>query len=194
MIRKHIQKSIEIRNSMLDTITGDIEKAGKIIIETYKAKGKLLACGNGGSAADAQHIAAELLIRFKGDHIRPSLPALSLASDSSVITAAGNDFGADYIFSRQIEGLGKPEDCLLAITTSGNSPNILHALQAAKKHQLKTILLTGRTGGNLLKDHGDILDAVVCIPADETAHVQEAHIMTGHLLCSMIEKELFNLG
>ncbi|MDH5655719.1 MAG: SIS domain-containing protein [Spirochaetia bacterium] len=194
LIENHIRSGISIRNQILEQQTDMIEKAALLMTESLENHKKLLFCGNGGSAADAQHIAAELLIRYKGNHTRPSLPALSLAADSSAITAAGNDFGADQIFSRQIEGLGNEGDTLIAITTSGNSQNILNAVTAAKKKKLKVILLTGQNGGKIIKHHSDDLDLSIVISSEETALIQEAHIMIGHILCSLIEKKMFGLG
>jgi len=194
IIETHLNRSISIRKSILDHHSGQIQLAAGILVKTLKENKKLMFCGNGGSAADAQHIAAELLIRYKGNHNRPSLPAISLAADSSVLTAAGNDFGAEQIFSRQIEGLGSSGDTLIAITTSGNSPNIINAIKTANEKKINVILLTGGDGGVIIKNHNSILDLAIVIPAEETAHIQEAHIMIGHILCALIEKEMFNLG
>ena len=194
IIENHISQSIEIRKAMLEGQIAPIHKAASLLVKSLTGKNKLLFCGNGGSAADAQHIAAELLIRYKGDHNRPSLPAISLAADSSVLTAAGNDFGAEQIFSRQVEGLGSRGDTLVAITTSGNSPNIIQAIMSAKKKEMQVILLTGGEGGSIIKNHSGSVDVSIIISSSVTAHIQEAHIMIGHILCALIEKEMFNLG
>jgi D-sedoheptulose 7-phosphate isomerase len=187
----HIRKSIEIRESILDGLATEVESAALLIADSLRGDGKLITCGNGGSAADAQHIAAELLIRFRSGNERAPLPAISVSSDPCVLTAAGNDYGANHIFSRSIRGLATERDILLAITTSGNSPNIIEAFLAAQEKGAKVILLTGRTGGEIVRRFGEKLNAVIRIPADETAHIQEAHIMIGHILCAIIEKELF---
>jgi D-sedoheptulose 7-phosphate isomerase len=153
----------------------------------------VLICGNGGSAADAQHLATELLIRYRSGHERRSLPAISLAADSSTLTACSNDYGFDRVFARQVEGLGLRGDVLWGITTSGNSENILQALIEAKLRGLKTILFTGATGGRILKQAPESVDAAICIPSDDTARIQESHIMVGQILCAIVEKELFQL-
>lgn len=150
-------------------------------------------CGNGGSAGDAQHIAAELVVRYKGGNERKALPALSLSVDPSVITACGNDYGYDQIFARQLEAFGKPEDVLVGITTSGNSRNIELAMEEGRRAGVRTILLTGGDGGKILKDRSDLVDISIVVPSDETARIQESHIMIGQILCSLIEKELFGL-
>jgi D-sedoheptulose 7-phosphate isomerase len=195
IIKNHISQGIEVRKEILEKHIDSIRNAANILIKSLQNGNKLLFCGNGGSAADAQHIAAELLIRYKGNHNRPSLPAISLAADSSVITAAGNDFGADQIFSRQIEGLGFSGDTLIAITTSGNSPNIIKAILAAKNKEMNVVLLSGGEGGGvIMKNHANSVDVSLIVPAKETAHIQELHIMIGHILCALIEKEMFHLG
>ena len=156
-----------------------------VIAGRLRGGGKILFFGNGGSAADAQHMAAEFVGRFIPD--RPALPALSLATDTSVLTALGNDYGYDQIFSRQIEALGKPEDTAVAISTSGNSPNVLAGLDAARAAGLYTLGLTGETGGKML----DRVDVLFRVPSKITPRVQEAHILLGHTLCELIDRSLF---
>ncbi len=142
----------------------------------------ILFFGNGGSAADAQHLAAELNGRFLKE--RKSLSGWALTTNSSVLTAIGNDYSFDDVFARQIQGIGRPDDVAFAITTSGNSPNVLRAVEVAREHRLVTIGLTGRTGGKLAK----AVDRCICIPSDQTPRIQEAHILTGHILCELIEE------
>ena len=149
-----------------------------------KKGGKILFCGNGGSAADAQHIAAELIGRFVND--RRALPAVALTTDTSALTAISNDYGYDHVFSRQIEGLCAEGDVLIAISTSGNSPSILEAVKAAKALGATTLGLTGKSGGELK----DAVDCALVVPSSTTARIQEMHIVIGHLLCALIERHL----
>lgn len=160
--------------------TADLAAAA---ISTLRAGGKLLLCGNGGSAADSQHIATELTIRFERE--RRALAAVALTTDSSALTAAGNDFGFEQVFARQIAALGRPGDLLIALTTSGNSPNILTALAAAREGKLVTACLTGRNGGIIAREHR--ADHCLIVPARDTARIQEIHIFLGHLLCHAID-------
>lgn len=157
-------------------------------VAVFRAGGKLLILGNGGSAADAQHMAAEFVNRFKIN--RRPLPAIALTTDTSVITSIGNDFGYELIFVKQIEALGKPGDLVLAISTSGKSPNVVKAVEAARDMGLKTVALTGGTGlpgGDL----GPIADLVLNVPTDSTPHIQEAHLWIEHMVCELVEQEMF---
>jgi D-sedoheptulose 7-phosphate isomerase len=153
-------------------------------VDSLKSGGKILFFGNGGSAADAQHIATELTIRFVND--RPAIAAIALTTDTSTLTAAGNDYGFDHIFARQIEALGKPGDIAIGISTSGNSANILNAFIAAKAHDLTTIGFGGRDGGKMVP----LCHHTLIVPNDETARIQEMHIVLGHMLCAAIEEGL----
>ena len=158
-------------------------------IETFRSGGKLLIFGNGGSAADAQHVAAEFVNRFKID--RQPLPAIALTTDSSILTSIGNDFSFDMIFVKQVQALGKPDDLVLGISTSGNSPNVVKAIAAAKEMNIRTAALTGgssNTGGEI----GGLADLVLNVPTDSTAHIQETHLWVEHILCELVEKELFS--
>lgn len=193
LVRGHIRRSIETKERLLADALDDIVKAGNLLTSVLERGGKLLVCGNGGSAADAQHIATEYLVRYRAEPLRPSLPAISLAADSSAITAGGNDFGFDRVFSRQIEGLGQPGDGLLAITTSGNSANVIEALKVAHAKGLSTVLLTGGDGGRALREIADAIDAYVRVPDQETSRIQECHIMIGQIFCAMAEKTLYNI-
>lgn len=161
-----------------------VTKAIKMQIEALKNGNKILLAGNGGSAADSQHFAAELVGRFKME--RKGLPAIALTTDSSNLTSIGNDYGFDKVFSRQVEALGEEGDVFIGISTSGNSKNIIEAVLEAKNRGVKTIGLLGRNGGELAK----ICDLSIVIPYENTARVQEIHIMTIHLMCEFIEKEL----
>jgi D-sedoheptulose 7-phosphate isomerase len=161
-----------------------LERAVHLITDALTAGNKVLFFGNGGSAADAQHLAAELTVRFVVN--RRALAGLALTVDSSVLTACGNDFGFEFLFSRQIEALGRPGDVAVALSTSGNSPNVLEGIRQARKSSLSTVAFTGRTGGKLAAE----ADVLIAIPSDNTARIQEMHIMLGHLLCAEIESRL----
>lgn len=191
LIQKNILESIETKQEVLKQCISDIEKAGSILVDALKSNKKILLCGNGGSAADAQHIAAELIIRYKSSNERKSIPAISLATDTSVLTACSNDYGYDFIFSRQIEGIGIEGDVLIAISTSGNSPNIIKAVESAKNKNMKVIVLTGGNGGKIKKEMQSYVDVMIIVPSNITARIQESHILIGHIFCEYIEKYLF---
>ncbi len=159
-------------------------EALQILECSVRGGGKLLLFGNGGSAADAQHIAAELIIRYKAH--RPAISAIALTTDSSALTACGNDMGFEALFERQIEGLGRQGDVAVGISTSGNSPNVLRGLRRARAMGLKTVGLTGGTGGQMLS----LCDALIAVPSSVTARIQEMHIMIGHVLCKGLEQRL----
>ena len=171
-------------NHFIKKSNKDIIVASKIISEAFKKNNKLLICGNGGSASDAQHFSAELVGRFKKDRV--SLPALALNTDTSSITAIANDYDYKMVFSRQIEGLGQKGDILLAISTSGNSKNIKEAIKSAKKKKITTIGLTGKNKSIVWKAS----DYCIAVPSKETSHIQEMHIIVLHLLCILIEKNI----
>lgn len=158
--------------------------AAEAATEAVRNGNKIVFCGNGGSAADAQHLAAELVGRLVRD--RRALPALALTTDSSALTAIGNDFGFDEVFARQVEGLGRSGDVLVAISTSGNSPNVIRAVEVAKPMGIYTVGFLGRNGGRL----APMVDLPIVVPAEETARIQEAHIFLGHVLCALIEQGL----
>ncbi len=158
--------------------------AAEAATEAVRNGNRILFCGNGGSAADAQHLAAELVGRLVRD--RRALPGLALSTDSSALTCIGNDFGFDEVFARQVEGLGRSGDVLVAISTSGNSPNVIRAVEVAKPRGITTIGLLGRNGGRL----APMVDLPIVVPAEETARIQEAHIFLGHVLCALIEQGL----
>ncbi len=162
-----------------------VAKVSEILVKALKQGNKALLFGNGGSAANAQHIAAELVGRFALE--RPALPALALSVNTSCVTAIGNDYGFDQIFSRQIEALARLGDVAIGISTSGNSANVLRAMSTARKIGLHTIALTGHTGGNLR----NTVDHCICVPSNETPRIQECHILIGHIIAELVEREIF---
>jgi len=164
-----------------------IEEIASIMAQALKSGNKIMLCGNGGSAADAQHIATEFVVRFRGDFNRKSLPAIALTTDTSLLTACANDYGFEEIFKRQIEGLGEPGDVLIGISTSGNSPNVYKAIQFARRNKITTILLAGKDGGTIK----DVADHAIVISHFDTARIQEAHITIGHILCRLVEEIYF---
>ncbi|MBU6390671.1 MAG: D-sedoheptulose 7-phosphate isomerase [Planctomycetes bacterium] len=180
-----LQESIDTKKALLSTNLDVIREVADIIVRAFKNNHRLYLIGNGGSAADAQHIAGELIGRFKMN--RRPLPALALTTDSSIITALANDFGYDTCFARQVEALAASGDVLLAFSTSGNSKGILNAVQIAKNLGAVTIGFTGKDGG-LLKNAVDIC---LKIPSNNTPRIQECHITVGHIVCSIVERELF---
>jgi D-sedoheptulose 7-phosphate isomerase len=188
-LQSMVEESISTKQKLLSNHMDEIMNLSQICTEVLKSGGKLLFCGNGGSSCDASHIAAELVVRYKSGNERKSIPAISLTADSAVLTAHSNDYGYASLFERQISGLGRKEDCLVAITTSGNSENIFLGIQEAKRIGMKTVALLGGTGGKIK----GLCDAEIIVPAKETARIQESHILIGHMLCSYIEKELFGL-
>lgn len=164
-----------------------VEVAQKCV-EVYKNGKKILIAGNGGSAADAQHFAAELVGRYGFD--RPSLPSLALTTDTSALTAIGNDYGYDHVFSRQLEGLGVEGDLFIGISTSGNSQNVLNAFESAKAKGITTVALVGRDGGKM----GQMADYAIIIPSNKTPRIQESHLLVEHIICDIIEREIFGDG
>ena len=162
-------------------LEADIKKACETAVATLKAGGKILLCGNGGSAADAQHIAAELTGRYKTE--RGALAGIALTTDTSALTAIGNDYGYEFVFSRQLEALGREGDLLIAISTSGNSGNVVKALELARKIGIKTIGLSGRTGGAM----NELCELNLVVPSNDTPRIQEMHIIIGHIICQAID-------
>jgi D-sedoheptulose 7-phosphate isomerase len=183
-----IEKSIAAKKRLLgDAATiASITHVSEILINALQDGGKVFLFGNGGSAADAQHIAAEFVGRFAFD--RPALPALALSVNSSCVTAIGNDYGFDVVFSRQIEALGRSGDVAIGISTSGSSPNVIKGLLAARKLGLSTVALTGCTGGKLK----DAVDHCICAPSNETPRIQECHILIGHIFAELVEQAIFH--
>ena len=185
-IETHLLQSAEVKRQTAAKCADSIAKGGTVIAEAFLAGGKLLLCGNGGSAADCQHMAAELVSRFSKDLERRALPAVALTTDTSFLTAFGNDFGFEGIFERQVEALGIAEDVLIGISTSGNSPNVIRAVEAAKKRNIRTIALTGN-GGRL----SAIADVAIAVPSTDTQYIQETHLTVEHILCELVEFILF---
>jgi D-sedoheptulose 7-phosphate isomerase len=184
VIKSALSTGAELRLTLARHCTGVIFQAASLITSCLRSGGKLLLFGNGGSAADAQHLAAEFVGRFVRE--RDGLPAIALTTDSSILTAIGNDYGFDRIFARQLQALGRPGDVAIGLSTSGNSPNVLEGVKVAKQGNLKTIGLSGKDGGLLAKQ----AEMTITIPSDSTARVQECHITIGHLLCELVEREL----
>lgn len=187
MIKSQIEASIEVKQRILEDqeLMDQIQAVADKCIETYKNGGKTLLAGNGGSAADAQHIAAELVNRFYFN--RPGIPSIALTTDSSIMTSIGNDFGFDQLFSRQIEAQGNEGDVFFAISTSGNSQNLMNGLVKAKEKGITTVGLTGQTGGKM----AELCDYCLKVPSSETPRIQESHILIGHIICYLIEENLF---
>ena len=182
MGKKKILKELVSRYPALAEIEENIERAADLLIETYRNGGKVLICGSGGSAADAQHLAAELTGRYEMD--RPGMAGLALTTDTSALTAISNDYGYERVFARQVEALGRPGDVLVAISTSGNSPNVVAAAETARKLGVKTVALAGAGGGKL----ASVCDVVLAVPATRASHVQEMHIAVGHMICGLVER------
>jgi len=183
--RSQIEKSIHLKQKIKsDEFLKKIVQISEIWSGCIRNGGKILLCGNGGSAADAQHIAGELVVRLTSQSKRKALPAMALMVNPCIITAAANDFGFESIFSRQIEALGKKNDCLVLISTSGNSPNLLKAAKTAKKMGIKTTAFLGKKGGKLL----DLVDFSFVVPSDDTQRIQEVHITVGHIVVQLVEK------
>jgi len=187
-IAQLFESSIATKQYALEFVAPGISNASIISVQGLLDGNKILCCGNGGSAADSQHFAAELLNRFEIE--RPGLPALALTTDSSTITAIANDYSFDEIFSKQISALGKAGDLLLAISTSGNSNNVMKAIEAAHEREMKIIALTGRDGGGIAKLLKNS-DVEIRVPAESTARIQEVHILILHCLCDLIDIQLF---
>lgn len=180
-IRSVFTEHIAVANKSLESLSGDIQESASIILACLKEGNKVLLFGNGGSAGDAQHIAAEFVGRFVKE--RRSLPAIALTTDTSAITAIGNDYGFEHVFARQVEGLANSGDVLIGISTSGNSPNVINALTLGRSLNCKTIGLTGRDGGKM----NECCDLNIIVPSDDTARIQEMHILIGHIICGITD-------
>jgi D-sedoheptulose 7-phosphate isomerase len=184
VIYHEFQSHLETIIRVIEHSQEDIAKASSLVIDTLKDGNKIILCGNGGSAADAQHIAAELTGRYKTE--RKGLPAIAITTDTSALTAIGNDYGYDMVFARQFEALANEGDLLIGISTSGNSSNIINTLELAKHMNCKTIGFTGRDGGKMNK----LCDINLIVPSDDTPRIQEMHILFGHTICQIIDNEL----
>ncbi len=183
-ISGHFSDSAQVKLKAMEVLATPLSEAAKLMAACLKKDGKILACGNGGSAGDAQHFSAELLNRFEME--RPPLAAVALTTDSSTLTSIANDYSYEEVFSKQVTGLGRPGDVLLAISTSGNSPNVLKAMQAAHERSMTVVALTGKSGGKMsgmLRDE----DINLCVPSDSTARIQEVHLVCLHCICDAID-------
>lgn len=184
-IINQLRESSDVKNTMIIACVEDIEKAAEMMVAAAENGRMIFWCGNGGSAADAQHMAAELMGGLRS-YDRPAIKSIALTTDSSFITAWANDTDYESIFSRQIEGLGNEGDVLIAISTSGNSKNVIKAIEACRDKGISVIVLTGKSGG-VLKELGDV---TISIPSDDTQRIQEGHLLTEHILCEMVEKSV----
>ena len=183
-ISENFSESAHLKLQSMDALAGPIADAAELMVQALKRDGKILACGNGGSAADSQHFAAELLNRFEME--RPPLAAVALTTDTSTLTSIGNDYDFDQIFSKQVRALGHAADVLLAISTSGNSRNVIAAIEAAHEADMRVVALTGRNGGRM----AEVLepnDIHICVPSNSTARIQEVHLLALHCICDAID-------
>ena len=191
MLEQRIQQqffdSADLKYAAAEVLTRPVSDAAQVLLNAITSGGKVLACGNGGSAGDAQHFAAEFVGRFERE--RPGLAALSMSTDTSILTAIGNDYAFDQIYAKQVQALGQPGDVLLAITTSGNSANILEAIDAAHQKDMVVVALTGKGGGKVNSALNDS-DIHICVPHDRTARIQEVHLLVIHCLCDAVDVSL----
>ncbi len=187
-IGQHFQDSIAVKQQSLEVLIEPIHRAGEAMVNSLLNNGKILSCGNGGSAGDAQHFSAELLNRFEKE--RPGLPAMALTTDSSTLTAIANDYSYEEIFSKQVSALGQASDALLAISTSGNSANVAAAMKAAQEREMLTVVLSGNDGGTMASLLGE-QDIEIRVPSKRTARIQEVHLVIIHCLCDFIDTQLF---
>ncbi len=187
-IQRHFLASIETKQNAMSVLAPTIEHASDLMVQSLLSGGKILSCGNGGSAGDAQHFSSELLNRFERE--RPSLPAIALTTDSSTVTSIANDYSYNEVFSKQIRALGNPGDVLLAISTSGNSANVVQAIQAAHDREMRVVALSGKDGGDMYR----LLqaeDVEIRVPSTVTARIQEVHLLAIHCLCDLIDTQIF---
>ncbi len=184
-VRRSLRESISVKTELLENSAEEIARAAETLIRCFQGGGKVLTLGNGGSASDAQHLAAEWVGRFRND--RAALPAIALTANTSDLTAIGNDYGFEKVFSRLVEAHGRKGDVALVLSTSGNSPNVLEAVAAAKERGIETVALSGRGGGKLAA----AADISIVVPSEDTARIQESHIAIGHIFCELIEEALF---
>ncbi len=183
-INQHFMDSAQLKLQAMELMAPSLASASERMVQCLMKEGKILSCGNGGSAADAQHFAAELLNRFENE--RPPLAAMALSTDTSTITSIANDYHYNEVFSKQVRALGQPNDILLAISTSGNSANVMEAIQAAHDRQMDVVALTGKKGGKIANLLGEN-DVHICVPADRTARIQEVHLLCLHCMCDAID-------
>lgn len=186
-IKESLLESSRVKKEILEKCENEILQAVSLIVNAYKNGKKLLLIGNGGSAADCQHIATELMIRLSHQIKRPALPAIALTTDTSNLTAGGNDIGYENVFARNVEGLGNEGDVLWAISTSGNSPNIIKAIEVAKSKKMFVLGLSGRSGGKM----NNLCDVLIKVPSENTQRIQEGHVTIEHIICELVELELY---
>ena len=184
--QQYLRESADTKRRIAEDCDSAIVEAADVVTRSFRAGGKVLICGNGGSAADCQHMAAEFVSRLSKDFERPGLPAIALTTDSSFLTAFANDCGYDGVFERQVQALGRPGDVLIGISTSGNSPNVVRAVRYARSAGLRSIVLTG-VGGQLAA----LADVAILVPSKDTQHIQEGHLAIEHLICWFVERDLF---
>ncbi|NPV11304.1 MAG: SIS domain-containing protein [Ignavibacteria bacterium] len=186
-MKESLNESANLKRQILENCEQDILRAVDLLVNAFKSGKKLLLIGNGGSAADCQHIATELMIRLSHHIKRPALPAIALTTDTSNLTAGGNDIGYENVFARNVEGLGNEGDVLWAISTSGNSPNIIKAIEMAKSKKMYVLGLSGLTGGKM----SNLCDVIIKVPSENTQRIQEGHLTIEHIICEMVELELY---
>jgi len=190
LIRGQLDESAEVKRKTAEACAPGIARAAELLVGTFRGGGRLLLCGNGGSAADCQHLAAEFVNGLDPRMPRPALGALALTTDTSFLTANANDFGFDHVFERQVEAHGRQGDALLAITTSGNSANVLRALERSRVQGMVSVLLTGEGGGKAT----GLADVAIKVPSADAQRIQESHITIGHILCELVERALFPIA
>ena len=186
-LSRELKESSEVKLLIEKECSTDIINSTNLLVESFKNGKKLLICGNGGSAADSQHIAAEFMIRLSHDLSRPAIPAIALTTDTSNLTAGGNDIGFENVFARNVEGLGNKGDVLIAISTSGNSGNVIKAVEMAHTKEMKVIGFLGGSGGKLKS----LVDTAIIIPSQSTQRIQEGHITVAHIICELVERKLY---
>lgn len=186
-IRAHLRASAEVKNKTAETCAAEIARAAAAVADAIAAGGKILLCGNGGSAADCQHMAAEFVSRLSADFVRPAIPAIALTTDTSFLTAYANDVDFDGVFARQVEALGRSGDVLIGISTSGRSTNVRRAAERARAARMKVVILMGSAG-----PLGEMADVAIKVPSQSTQHIQESHLAVEHIICSLVERRLFS--
>ncbi len=186
VVRAHLRASAEVKGKTAEACADQVARAATVIGEAIAAGGKILICGNGGSAADSQHMAAEFVSRLTGDFVRPGIPAIALTTDTSFLTAFANDIDFDGVFARQVETLGKPRDVLIGISTSGGSRNVVRAVERARAGGLTVVVLCGSDG--VLAEMADV---AIRVPSKVTAHIQESHLAIEHVICHLVERQLY---
>ena len=186
-VRAYLLEMSDLARRTADACAADVTRAAELLVDALRDGAKILLCGNGGSAADSQHLAAEFVSVLTLDNRRPAIPAIALTTDTSILTAIANDFGFEGVFARQVEALGRPGDVLIGISTSGNSEDVARAFEQAAAQGLRTIALTGGSGGKL----APMADVAIRVPGTETSHIQECHIAIGQLIAFMVEDALY---